>query len=303
MSPIAFELAAPGENKLRKETRPREQFAGTGDVGVATQTDIALSLAEPRKGRGNRRGARAAVAEPPALRDLRLFATVDNETLARLTLEAKVETFDDGAVIFRQGDPVSAVIVILHGFVKILRIASCGDETLVGISSDGETVGEPPASANETCRVSAEAIGPTSVLKIPAPRFARLMKESPSLCMAVMQDGKDKVAALITEIESLKAQNADQRLANFILSLCPPGEEQCRFRLPYDKRLIAARLGVKQETLSRAFAKLREHGVRTETRDVLVESVSRLADQCDQLGRQGRLPSERASQARREDAA
>ena len=67
------------------------------------------------------------------------------------------------------------------------------------------------------------------------------------------------------------------------------------------RRMIAARLGVKQETLSRAFAKLREHGVRTETRDVLVESVSRLADQCEQLGRQGRLPSERGESRARED--
>lgn len=270
---------------------------------MATQTDVGLNCAEPRKGRANRRGARATLAEPPSLRDLRLFANIDNDTLARLTLEAKVETYEDGAVIFRQGDPVSAVAIIVRGFVKILRIASCGDETLIGISSDGETVGETPLSANETYRVSAEAVGPTSILKFPAARFARLMKESPALGAAVVQDAKDKIAALVSEIESLKAQNADQRLANFILSLCPRGEEQCRFRLPYDKRLIAARLGVKQETLSRAFAKLREYGVRTETRDVLVESVSRLADQCEQLGRQGRLPSERGDQGARDDAA
>jgi CRP-like cAMP-binding protein len=270
---------------------------------VASQTDIGLSFAEPRKGRAGRRGARAAVAEPPSLRELRLFANIDNDTLARLTLEAKVESFEDGAVIFRQGDPVGAVVIILRGFVKVLRIASCGDETLIGISSGGETVGEPPSSPDETYRVSAEAIGPTAVLKFPAARFVRLMKESPSLGAAVVQDAKDKIAALVGEIESLKAQNADQRLAHFLLSLCPPGEEQCRFRLPYDKRLIAARLGVKQETLSRAFAKLRDYGVRTETRDILVESVSRLADQCEQLGRQGRLPSERGEPSAREDAA
>jgi len=266
--------------------------------------DIAPSFASaPRKGRVNRRGSRATMGEPPVLRDLSLFSTIDDATLSRLALEAKVETFEDGAVIFRQGDPVSAVVVILHGFVKVLRIASCGDETLIGIRSDGETVGEPPSTPNETCSVSAESVGLTSVLKLPAARFARMMKESPSLCAAVAQDAKDKVATLITEIESLKAQNADQRLANFILSLCPPGEEQCRFRLPYDKRLIAARLGVKQETLSRAFAKLRDYGVRTETRDILVESVSRLAGQRDQLGRQSRLPSERPQHATRDDAA
>ncbi len=268
---------------------------------MATQAgDNALRYAQPRRGRVNRRSSRATVSEPPTLRDLQLFASVDNETLSRLALEAKVESFEDGAVIFRQGDLVSAITIVLHGYVKVLRIASSGDETLVSISSDGETIGEPPFNASETYRVSAEAIGPTSVLKFPASRFSRMMKESPSLCTAVVQDAKDKIAALITEIETLKAQNADQRLANFILSLCPPGQDHCRFRLPYDKRLIAAQLGVKQETLSRAFAKLRECGVRTETRDVLVESVSRLASQCGQLGRPPRLPSESSD---REDAA
>ncbi len=270
---------------------------------MAHSSDIVLNVAAPRKSRSGRRNARAAITEPPSLRDLPLFSSVDDATLARLSIEAKVETYDDGAAIFRQGDPVSAVVVLLHGFVKILRMASCGDETLIGIRADGETVGEPPTEVVETHRISAEAIGPTSVLKIPAARFLRFMKESPPLCAAVVQDSKDKIAALVSEIESLKAQNADQRLAHFILSLCPPGEEQCRFRLPYDKRLIAAQLGVKQETLSRAFAKLREHGVRTETRDVLVESVSRLAEQCEQLGRPARLPSERADAAGHEDAA
>lgn len=271
---------------------------------MSTQTSAtALGLAASRKGRTNRRNGRTVAAEPPALRDLRLFSLVDEPTLARLALEAKVETFGDGGVIFRQGDPVAAVVVILQGFVKVLRIAACGDETVIGIRSNGETLGEPPISAGETCRVSAEAIGPTSVLKIPAARFMRLMKESPALFSAVLRDGNDKIAALVTEIESLKAQNADQRLASFILSLCPPGVEQCRFRLPYDKRLIAARLGVKQETLSRAFAKLRDHGVRTETRDILVESVSRLAGQCEQLGRPASLASASAAPRRREDAA
>lgn len=263
---------------------------------MATETgDMALSYAgSPRKTRSTRRGQRPHSLEPPNLRDLAMFGAVDDATLSRLSLEAKVEMFDDGDVIFRQGDPVTAVAIVLSGFAKVLRIASCGDETLIGIRSDGESVGEPPAGANEMYRVSAEAVGSTSVLKLPAARIMRLMKDSPSLCAAIMQDAKDKIELLIAEIESLKAQNADQRLARFILSLCPPNAEQCRFRLPYDKRLIAARLGVKQETLSRAFAKLREFGVRTETRDVLVESVSRLANQCDRLGRQLKLPSERA---------
>ncbi|MGJ0509573.1 MAG: Crp/Fnr family transcriptional regulator [Methylocystis sp.] len=265
-------------------------------------SDVAMGLASPRKGRANRRNGRVTAAEPPALRDLPLFSLLDETTITRLTLEAKIESCNDGAVIFRQGDPVAAVTVILRGFVKILRIASCGDETLIGIRSNGQTLCEPPMTASESYRVSAEAVGPTTLLKFPAARFTRMMRESPALFAAMIQDSKDKISALILEIESLKAQNADQRLANFLLSLCPPGVEQCRFRLPYDKRLIAQQLGVKQETLSRAFAKLRDVGVRTETRDILVESVSRLAGQCEQLGRSARLSPEKGAR-RRENAA
>ncbi len=271
---------------------------------MSTQTsDIAPTLGEPRKTRAPRRASRAVIVEPPPLRDLALFSPVDDATLSRLALEAKVEHFQDGAAIFRQGDAVGAVFIILHGFVKLLRIAANGDEILIGIRADGDTIGEPPTASNETCRVSAEAIGSISVLRIPAARFLRILKESPSLCLAVAKGAKDRIAALIGEIESLKAQNADQRLASFILSLCPPGAEKCRFRLPYDKRLIAAQLGVKQETLSRAFAKLRDHGVRTETREVLVDSVSRLAAQCHHIGRATRPSPEKGGPRRRENAA
>jgi len=250
---------------------------------VSHSSDVALAVASA-SGKIGRRDAGAA-ADAPTLRDLALFAHVDEPTLRRLAVDAKVETYSDSAVIFRQGDPVASVVIVLSGHVKLLRTAPNGDETLVGIRGKGENVGDAPALGGETYGVSAEAVGAVSVVKLPAGRFARLLRESPALCAAMMQDARDKIGALISEIESLKALNADQRLARFILGLCPPGEDQCRFRLPYDKRLIAQQLGVKQETLSRAFAKLRDYGVRTETRDVRVESVSRLLAQCDDIGR------------------
>jgi CRP/FNR family transcriptional regulator, dissimilatory nitrate respiration regulator len=232
------------------------------------------------------------MSDLPSLRSLRLFASLDDATLYRLGLDAKIENYADGAVIFRQGDTVSAVMVIVQGFVKLLRTAPCGDETLVCVCSGGSSICDPPTVPNETFQVSAEAVGATSVLKVPAGRFMRILSESPTLAAATLDDAKQRIAALVGEIESLKAQSADQRLARFILSLCPPNEEQCRFRLPYDKRLVAAQLGVTQETLSRAFARLREFGVRTETRDVSVESVTRLCLQYDELGRSRAFSSE-----------
>jgi len=228
---------------------------------------------------------RESIAETPSLQDVGLFARLDDPTLHRLSIDAKIETFDDGAAIFRQGDAVAAFYIVVHGFVKILRIAPNGDETLITIRSDGDSLDTPPGPGGDAHRVSADALGAVCALKLPAARFVRAMQESPALADAMMRDSKARIATLIGEIESLKSQNADQRLARFILSLCPPGLDQCRFRLPYDKRHLAAQLGVTQETLSRAFAKLRDLGVRTETRAVSIDSVARLAAQCDDSGR------------------
>jgi len=230
------------------------------------------------------------MSELPPLRDFPLFSSLDEATLHRLALDANVESFDDGAVIFRQGDAVTAIMLIVRGFVKLLRTAPCGDETLVCIRSDGASVNEAPTAAGEIFHVSAEAVGPTAILKLPAGRFLRMLADSAALATAALEDARRKNMELVTEIESLKAQSADQRLARFILSLCPPNVDHCRFRLPYDKRLVAARLGVTQETLSRAFARLREFGVRTETREVMVESVKRLCLHYDEIGRLGLPP-------------
>ena len=46
--------------------------------------------------------------------------------------------------------------------------------------------------------------------------------------------------------------------------------------LPYDKSLIAHRLGMKPESLSRAFARLRGQGVTTDGNRVLVNDVGSL---------------------------
>jgi CRP-like cAMP-binding protein len=242
------------------------------------------------------------MSELPPLRDFALFASVDEATLRRLTLDAKIEHYDDGAVIFRQGDTATAVMIIVRGFVKLIRTASCGDETLISIRTDGAAITDVPSKSGEIFHVSAEAVGPTAILKVHAGRFTRLLSESPSLAAAALEDAKRKIAELTGEIESLKGRGADQRLARFILSMCPPNVEQCHFRLPYDKRLVAARLGVTQETLSRSFARLRGFGVRTETREVTVESVTRLCAQYEELGRSGPAPQTRARGGEGHDA-
>ncbi len=51
--------------------------------------------------------------------------------------------------------------------------------------------------------------------------------------------------------------------------------------LPYDKSLIAMQLGMKPESFSRALAKLRILGVRTERNKVSLSDVAKLLAFCE----------------------
>ncbi len=60
-------------------------------------------------------------------------------------------------------------------------------------------------------------------------------------------------------VEHLSIQNAAQRIGCFILRLCPIDKtEDITINLPYDKALVAAKLGIRPETFSRALMKLRK---------------------------------------------
>ena len=69
-----------------------------------------------------------------------------------------------------------------------------------------------------------------------------------------------------------------KRVAGFLASLCPVEEGACTIGLPYDKALIASRLGMKPESLSRSFARLRSIGVRVERGVAAISDVRRLKD-------------------------
>ncbi|HSM18949.1 MAG TPA: helix-turn-helix domain-containing protein, partial [Hyphomicrobiales bacterium] len=97
---------------------------------------------------------------------------------------------------------------------------------------------------------------------------------------------------LVRQIEQLKAHTGVQRVAEFLASLCPVEEGACTIGLPYDKALIAGRLGMKPESLSRAFARLRGIGVRVDQNTAAISDVARLRNYVDEeRGRRERTGS------------
>lgn len=72
-------------------------------------------------------------------------------------------------------------------------------------------------------------------------------------------------------MEDLLAQDrlltSTQRVVSYILSHCPKGTTTSfSFRLPFQKSVLAEKLGLAPEALSRAFSVLRQSGVTVKAR-------------------------------------
>jgi CRP-like cAMP-binding protein len=220
-----------------------------------------------------------------ALRMLPFFATLAAPTFDRLTHVARIDRLRKGETLFRQGDKAQSIFVVIEGFIKLSRISVQGDETVIHIFGRGESIAESVAVLGDNHTTTAEATGPATVARLPAGDVAQIARDAPELALTILSESSGKIWALMDEIETLKAQTADQRVLRFLQSLCPAQTGACKVRLPYNKGDIAASLGLKQETLSRSFARLKSSGITIEGRDASIASIERLGTEIERLNK------------------
>jgi hypothetical protein len=102
------------------------------------------------------------------------------------------------------------------------------------------------------------------------------IRQMPDIAIAMIASTSQHLHQLVQRVEQLSAQSGLQRVAEFLAALCPNKNGSCTISLPYDKSLIAGRLGLKPESLSRVFAKLRLVGVDVRASEVVVSDVAQL---------------------------
>ncbi|MDP2087262.1 MAG: Crp/Fnr family transcriptional regulator [Gemmobacter sp.] len=207
-----------------------------------------------------------------------LFAPLPPQVSDKLLAGARVRRFDRGATIFLQGEKASAIYIVAEGWVKLYRIAPNGAEAVVGVFTKGRSFGEAVAFRHAAYPVAAEAVTECTLIRVEADTLLREIREVPEVAIAILSATFAHLQALVSQIEALKAQTGAQRVAEFLLDLAPCGEGKCAVILPYDKGLIAGRLGMKPESLSRAFAKLRQHGVTIRQTVAEIDDIARLQE-------------------------
>lgn len=211
-----------------------------------------------------------------------LLKSLPEEISQTLLKSATTRSCGRGETLFLQGEHAHYIHIVVDGWVKLYRISPNGNEAVVSVFTRGSSFGEAVAFRHEEYPVSAEAVTDCTLLQISASSFVALMKERPEICMSVLSSTFQHLHSLVAQIEQIKAQTGAQRVAEFLLDLCNCEDGSCVVTLPYDKVLIAGRLGMKPESLSRAFSKLRPHGVRIAKNHASIDDISQLRNYAEE---------------------
>ena len=190
-----------------------------------------------------------------------VFRGLKAETVEHIIAPATATMLRPHEWIIRQDDPATAFFIVIDGWVKLYRSTPSGDETVIDIMTKGQSFAEAVAFTGNRYIATAEAVSEARVARIPADHIVRCIRQSPDIALAMVASVSQHMHHLVQQVEQLKAQSGVQRVAEFLASLSAAEQGHCALALPYDKVLIAGRLGLTPESLSRAFARLRSIGV------------------------------------------
>jgi CRP/FNR family transcriptional regulator, dissimilatory nitrate respiration regulator len=210
------------------------------------------------------------------VRSTPLFGAMPLEVAQSLVGNQAVRVFEKGALLFRQGETATSFFVVLDGWVKLFRTTPDGSEAVVGVFRRGESFAEAAIFLGGRYPVSAEVATTARLVRIDGELLRRRIRDQPDLAFSMLASASYHLKFLVEQIEQIKVLSAPQRIADFLIKLCPTREGSCAIELPYEKALIAGRLGMKPESLSRALAKLRPLGVSVEREHVSIVDVDLL---------------------------
>lgn len=235
-------------------------------MSMTTSVGQALQLEKP---------ADAQLTE--ALRATALLSGLDDRVLHRLAAVTSVIVAPEGSELSRQGDLADRLFIVLEGQLAGSSAMTNGTTAVVEVIHAGQTLGLSTVLARLPRLLTVSAITRCRVLSIDAAGLLALIAEEPTLVSALMRAEANEFNALVRQVCDLKMRTTAQRLGCYLLALTKEKQANtAALRLPFDKRLLAARLGCRQENLSRAFAALRSFGVETHGARVILHDIAKL---------------------------
>ncbi len=196
---------------------------------------------------------------PEELRAVPLFAGLDDRQIERVRSIVRVVEVGRRDVLFREGEPVEGIYVLLEGRIKLYRLSPDGREHILHVVRPGQTFAEAAVFMAGGYPAYAEALQKSRAVLLPKRRLLELLREEPDISLAIIVSLSRYLKQFADRIEDLSLKDVSARLARWFLQT---SQEKGRdfWDLDITKAELASQLGTVGETLSRTLRKFREAG-------------------------------------------
>lgn len=221
-------------------------------------------------------------SNPELMQELRrhpLFAGLDDGQISRLLQNTHTQELDDGQLLFTSQQPARHFFLVRAGSIRLFLSTPDGAEKVLHLVAPGETFAEAITfMEGQRYPVNASALGRTEVLAISNNTFRNILRESTDTCFRLMADLSTWLKRQLNDINALTLQNASLRFTNYLLQQAPPGRQfDVSIELAAPKHVIASRLSIQPESLSRILRNLQNAGlVRVEGNIIRIPDIHQL---------------------------
>lgn len=197
---------------------------------------------------------------------------------ARLAQSAQEIRLAKGEVVTYRGDIPKGFFIVLFGQIKLCVVSEQGDEKVVEIINQRQSFGEAVMFLNRPYPVTATSLQDSLLLHVSKDAVDELLTIDPTFARGLLAGLSSRLHTLIADVETFSIRSTAQRVIGYLLQFVDDETEDIvEIELPVSKLLVASRLSLTPETLSRVFNKLHKAGlIDIQGRVVRVLSLQKL---------------------------
>ncbi len=201
------------------------------------------------------------------LKDIALFASLDDELLEHLEDICKMKKYNRGSTLFYQGDVVENLVILTAGKMRLYKTASNDKEVTLHLFEPVSLVAEAAMLMGMNYPATAEFLEDSEVILIDAKSFESRFLNDNRVARVLINSLSRKVKMLESIIEQSIVMNAHER----VLMLVKKSPNLLNSMKHYE---IAQMLHLTPETLSRVLKQLLKDGIIFKEENLWSSSLS-----------------------------
>ncbi|NJM54979.1 MAG: helix-turn-helix domain-containing protein [Verrucomicrobiae bacterium] len=209
------------------------------------------------------------------VRRLPLLANLGEPQLIILLKSAFLQRFPAHVDLVRENEPADFLYVAVDGLIELF--AACRDrETTVAVLEAGQSFGVAAVLLDRVYLKSARTLAPSRMLMMPSDAVRHVFETDAVFARAIAVELALAYRTDVKDIKNQKLRSGLERLANWLLSRDRESGSTGQFDLPFDKKILASRLGMAPEVLSRTLGTLADFHVEVSGRHVTLRDRAAL---------------------------